>query len=230
MIRALSALARQWLSRLPPESAHRAAIAALKFMPRSPTTAPDYRLAVDAFDLHFAHPVGLAAGIRQERRGSGSAARARLFVRRSGNLDAASASRQRQAAAVSAARRRRPRQPDGLQQRWFRGGARPTDGACQFRHPRCQFRPQQGRERSHRGLRPGREDLRRRRELVHDQCFLAQHGRPPRSAAPRCARRTRGAGHRGARGGPPAPPGADQDRARPRLARARRHRRSGDFP
>ena len=100
----------------------------------------------------------------------------------------------------------------------------------EFRHPRRQFRPQQGRDRSHRGLRPGREDLRRRRELVHDQCFLAQHGRLARSAAPRGARRTRGARHRGARGGRPAPSGADQDRARPRFARARRHRRSGDLP
>src|SRR5271170_3865948 len=62
MIRALSALARPWLSRLPPESAHRAAIAALKFMPRSPTTAPDYRLAFDALGSSFAHPLGLAAG------------------------------------------------------------------------------------------------------------------------------------------------------------------------
>src|SRR5271155_4310537 len=62
MIRALSALARPWLSRLPPESAHRAAIAALKFMPRSPTAAPDYRLAFDALGSSFAHPLGLAAG------------------------------------------------------------------------------------------------------------------------------------------------------------------------
>ena len=62
MIRALSALARPWLSRLPPESAPRAAIAALRFMPRSPTTAPGYRLAFDALGLHFAHPLGLAAG------------------------------------------------------------------------------------------------------------------------------------------------------------------------
>src|SRR5271155_1419006 len=62
MIRALSALARPWLSRLPPESAHRAATAALKVMPRSPTTGSHYRRAVDAFGLRFSHPLGLAAG------------------------------------------------------------------------------------------------------------------------------------------------------------------------
>jgi dihydroorotate dehydrogenase len=62
MIGALSALARPWLSLLPPELAHRAAIAALKFIPRSSTKSPDPRLAVDAFGLRFAHPLGLAAG------------------------------------------------------------------------------------------------------------------------------------------------------------------------
>jgi dihydroorotate dehydrogenase len=62
MIGALSALARPWLSLLPPERAHRAAIAALKFIPRSSTKPPDPRLAVDAFGLRFAHPLGLAAG------------------------------------------------------------------------------------------------------------------------------------------------------------------------
>ena len=62
MIGALGALARPWLSLLPPERAHRAAIAALKFMPRFSPKPPDPRLGVDAFGLRFAHPLGLAAG------------------------------------------------------------------------------------------------------------------------------------------------------------------------
>jgi len=62
MIGALGALARPWLSLLPPESAHQAVIAALKFMPRAMKKAPDPRLAVDALGLRFRHPLGLAAG------------------------------------------------------------------------------------------------------------------------------------------------------------------------
>src|ERR1700722_2852767 len=62
MIRALSALARPWLSWLAPESAHRAAITALKFVHPSTTKSPNYRLGVDALGLRFAHPLGLAAG------------------------------------------------------------------------------------------------------------------------------------------------------------------------
>ena len=62
MIRALSALARPWLSWLPPETARGAAITALKFVHPSSTKSPNYRLAVDALGLRFAHPLGLAAG------------------------------------------------------------------------------------------------------------------------------------------------------------------------
>jgi dihydroorotate dehydrogenase len=62
MIRALGALARPWLLRLPPESAHRAAIMALRLAPRRPPEPSDPRLAVDAFGLRFSHPLGLGAG------------------------------------------------------------------------------------------------------------------------------------------------------------------------
>ncbi len=62
MIRTLGALARPWLARLPPETAQRAAIAALKFAPRGLTKPRDPRLAVDALGLKFPHPIGLAAG------------------------------------------------------------------------------------------------------------------------------------------------------------------------
>jgi dihydroorotate dehydrogenase len=62
MMRALAALARPWLARLPPETAHRAAIAALRLAPRARSRAPDASLAVEAFGLRFPHPLGLAAG------------------------------------------------------------------------------------------------------------------------------------------------------------------------
>jgi dihydroorotate dehydrogenase len=61
-IRAVGALARGWLARLPPETAHRAAIAALKLAPLNSPLPPDPRLAVNAFGLRFPSPLGLAAG------------------------------------------------------------------------------------------------------------------------------------------------------------------------
>ncbi|WP_158816824.1 quinone-dependent dihydroorotate dehydrogenase [Methylocapsa sp. S129] len=61
MMRALSALALPFLLKLKPETAHRAAIAALRL---APAAAPpcDPRLGVAAFGLTFANPLGLAAG------------------------------------------------------------------------------------------------------------------------------------------------------------------------
>jgi dihydroorotate dehydrogenase len=61
-IRAAGALASAWLARLPPEPAHRAAIAALKLAPSGPPPPRDARLAVDAFGLRFPSPLGIAAG------------------------------------------------------------------------------------------------------------------------------------------------------------------------
>ena len=48
--------------RLPPETAHRAAIFGLKLAPPSPARAPDPRLAVDDARSAFPNPLGLAAG------------------------------------------------------------------------------------------------------------------------------------------------------------------------
>jgi dihydroorotate dehydrogenase len=62
MMRALGALARPVLWRLPPEIAHRASIAALKFAPLPRPRPPDRRLAASAFGLEFPNPLGLAAG------------------------------------------------------------------------------------------------------------------------------------------------------------------------
>jgi dihydroorotate dehydrogenase len=61
MMRWASALARPFLLKLEPETAHRAAIAALRL---APAAAPrcDPRLSVAAFGLTFPNPLGLAAG------------------------------------------------------------------------------------------------------------------------------------------------------------------------
>ncbi len=59
---ALGALARPLLWRLPPETAHRATIAALRFSPLARPHAADSRLSVRAFGLEFANPLGMAAG------------------------------------------------------------------------------------------------------------------------------------------------------------------------
>ncbi len=55
---AAAALAR----RLDAEGAHRATIAALKFLPKAKPDLDDARLATTAFGLEFPNPVGLAAG------------------------------------------------------------------------------------------------------------------------------------------------------------------------
>jgi len=50
------------VKRLPPETAHRAAILGLKLAPPFPAKRPDPRLAVAALGLSFPNPLGLAAG------------------------------------------------------------------------------------------------------------------------------------------------------------------------
>jgi dihydroorotate dehydrogenase len=61
MRRALGALALPFLLKLEPETAHRAAIAALRMAPAAQSPS-DPRLAVAAFGLAFVNPLGLAAG------------------------------------------------------------------------------------------------------------------------------------------------------------------------
>ncbi len=61
-MRVLGALARPVLARLPPETAHRATIAALRLAPGARLRAPDPRLGVRAFGLEFPNPLGMAAG------------------------------------------------------------------------------------------------------------------------------------------------------------------------
>ena len=46
------------------------AVQALKFAPFVKLAADDPRLAVRAFGLNFPNPVGMAAGLRQARRGA----------------------------------------------------------------------------------------------------------------------------------------------------------------
>jgi dihydroorotate dehydrogenase len=61
MMRLAGRLALPFLLKAPPETAHRAAIAALKIAPSTPPPC-DARLGVAAFGLSFANPLGMAAG------------------------------------------------------------------------------------------------------------------------------------------------------------------------
>ena len=62
MIGLFDRLARPLLKALDPEDAHALALRALKFAPLARRTPDDPRLAVRAFGLNFAHPIGIAAG------------------------------------------------------------------------------------------------------------------------------------------------------------------------
>jgi dihydroorotate dehydrogenase len=59
-------LARPLLACLDAERAHRLAITALRVVPQLAPSADDPRLAVEAFGLRFANPVGLAAGFDKD--------------------------------------------------------------------------------------------------------------------------------------------------------------------
>ena len=58
----LVALAEPLVRMLPPETAHRCAVAMLRLMPPGPLSRPDPRLAVETLGLGFPNPLGLAAG------------------------------------------------------------------------------------------------------------------------------------------------------------------------
>ena len=58
----LAKVAGRVLKRLPPETAHRAAINALKIAPLAKPPSPDPRLSVEVLGLRFPNPLGLAAG------------------------------------------------------------------------------------------------------------------------------------------------------------------------
>ena len=162
----------------------------------------DRRLAVDAFGLAVSASARAGGGIRQERRGSGRAARARLRLRRSGNLDAAPADAATPSRDCSACPPTAPSinrmgfNNDGFEAARARLTARASSGIVGVN-----FGPNKDASDRIADYVAGREDFRRRRELFHDQCFLAEHGGPARSAAPRRARRTRRPRDRGARGG-----------------------------
>jgi dihydroorotate dehydrogenase len=65
-------LAEPLLGLLSPETAHRAAIAALKILPVGQTPKCDPRLAVRAFGLTFPNPLGLAAGFDKNAEAPGA--------------------------------------------------------------------------------------------------------------------------------------------------------------
>ncbi len=63
MMRFLGALSRPILFALDPETAHRATVAALRYLPLPAAAPADARLRTQAFGLDFPNPVGMAAGL-----------------------------------------------------------------------------------------------------------------------------------------------------------------------
>ena len=115
MMRALGALALPFLQRLEPETAHRAAIAALRMAPtaRAALRSAPERRGLRPRPSQSARDGG---GLRQERRSSARPARRRLRLCRGRHADAAPASRQSAPAPVSPGARRGADQSAGLQQ------------------------------------------------------------------------------------------------------------------
>jgi dihydroorotate dehydrogenase len=66
LTKAMGALTMPLLLSLPPETAHRATIAALKFAPFLPKSASPPGLGVSAFGLDFPNPIGMAAGFDKD--------------------------------------------------------------------------------------------------------------------------------------------------------------------
>ncbi len=66
MIDCLYQLFRPLVFRLEPETAHKLAIAALKYLPRFAILDDSARLSVNLFGRHFSNPIGLAAGFDKQ--------------------------------------------------------------------------------------------------------------------------------------------------------------------
>ena len=152
-----------------------------------------------AMGLDFPGALGLAAGLRQERRRHRRARRPRVRLRRDRHRHRGAAARQPQAAAVPAARRPGRGQPDGLQQRRRRGGRPTARGAPASTAPADRGRASLGRQhRQDQGGARGREAVARLREehpparavrrLPGRQRLLAEHPGPARPAGRRPAR------------------------------------------
>jgi len=65
-LKALTAMSKPVLMRLPPELSHDLAILSLQYMPLPETKRDDYRLQVKCFEKIFHNPIGLAAGFDKD--------------------------------------------------------------------------------------------------------------------------------------------------------------------
>ena len=226
LTRAMGALAMPLLLSLPPEAAHRATIAALKYAPFAAEDRFAASLAVAAFGLDFPNPIGMAAGFDKNAEVAGALLALGFGFVEVGTLTPRPQSGNPRPRLFRLARdgaliNRMGFNNDGYEAARTRLAARPVGG-----NRRRQYRPQPRRRRPHRRYRARGGDLRVRRRLFRRQRLLAQHARPARPAAARRVRRADGARRRGARAGGGAAAAAGQDRARPRSARPRRRRRS----
>ena len=185
LTRTISALAMPLLLRLPPETAHRATIAALKHAPFPPTPDSSPRLAVNAFGLAFPNPLGMAAGFDKSAEVASALLALGFGFVEVGTLTPRPQSGNPSPRLFRLAERPRGRQSHGLQQRRLWGGCGSARRATGGGNRRRQFRTEPRRRRPDRRFRRGREGFRALRQLFRDQCLLAQHAGPARSATAR---------------------------------------------
>ena len=160
-------LARPLLKRLPPETAHRAAISALKIAAAAAGRAAPIRASRStAFGLRFPNPLGLAAGFDKNAEVPGAMLRLGFGFVEVGTLTPRPQAGNARPRLFRLSEDARGHQSLRLQQR----GLRPRAGAARRARPRGprrrQRRRQQGRRRPDRRLRARRQDLRRRRATI----------------------------------------------------------------
>ena len=210
----LAGLVEPLVKRLPPETAHRAAILGLKIAPPRPPAPCRSAARGRGPRPDVPQSARPRRRLRQERRGSGRDAEARLRLRRGRHADAAAAGRQRPPAPVPAARGRRGHQPLRLQQRGLR--ARRGRGSRGGRAGLVGVNVGANKDAADRiaDYALGVRTFAAARRLSDDQRLLAQYAGPARPAAARGAGRADRAGRRGARR-ERAAPAAPASRSRP---------------
>ena len=187
----MGALTMPLLLRLPPEAAHRATIAALKYAPFLPKTASTRRSPSTPSASTFANPIGMAAGFDKNAEVAGA-----LLALGFGFVEVGTLTPRPQAGNPRPRLFRLPSDGALINRMGFNNdgyeAARSTArGAPAWRNRRRQHRSQPRLRRSYRRHRARREDLRARRQLFRRQRLLAQHAGAARPAAARRVRRTR---------------------------------------
>ncbi len=216
----LAEFAEPLVKLLPPEVAHRIAVAGMKVAPPKPAPPRGAGLVVSALGLEFPNPLGLAAGFDKNGEVPGPMLNLGFGFVEIGTLTP------RPQAGNARPRLFRLREDGAVINRFgfnnqgyekSQDSPRPATG----RSDRRQRRRQQGFGRPGRGLRPRGQNLRPPRRLRRHKRLFAEHARFARLAAPRDARRPFRPGRGGPRRDRARPAGRREDRPGPRRSRTR---------